>query len=93
MRTEALNHKYVYDSPLQVSHLVEAVANSTRACLCDASKNIVELPVGYVCRLSVLSEHHKCTQFYVRRPYGVGLLVAGYDVRCGVALFTTCVAC
>jgi 20S proteasome alpha/beta subunit len=26
------------------------------------------------------TEHHKCTQFYVRRPYGVGLLVAGYDV-------------
>lgn len=34
--------------------------------------------------VSVSAEHHKCTQLYVRRPYGVGLLVAGYDVRCAL---------
>lgn len=30
-----------------------------------------------------------CTQFYGRRPYGVGLLVAGYDSK-GPHLFQTC---
>lgn len=47
MRTEALNHKYVYGSPLQTSRLVVDVAD----------------------------KHQRCTQSYVRRPYGVGLLV------------------
>lgn len=61
MRTEAINHRFVYDTPLQTSHLVEDVAN----------------------------KHHKCTQFYVRRPFGVGLLVAGVD-RTGPHLFQTC---
>lgn len=28
----------------------------------------------------VLTELHRCTQFWGRRPFGVGLLVAGYDV-------------
>lgn len=61
MRTECLNHRYVYDSALQVSRLVEDVAD----------------------------KHQECTQMYVRRPYGVGLLVAGYD-RTGAHLFQTC---
>lgn len=47
MRTEALNHKYVYGSALQTSRLVVDVAD----------------------------KHQRCTQSYVRRPYGVGLLV------------------
>jgi len=47
MRTEALNHKYVYGSALQASRLVVDVAD----------------------------KHQRCTQSYVRRPYGVGLLV------------------
>lgn len=49
MRTEALNHKYVYGSALQASRLV----------------------------LDVADKHQRCTQSYVRRPYGVGLLVRG----------------
>jgi len=61
MRTETINHKYVYDSPLQTSELVESVAY----------------------------KHHKCTQFYVRRPFGVGLLIAGFD-RTGPHLYQTC---
>jgi 20S proteasome alpha/beta subunit len=27
------------------------------------------------------TEKQECTQSYIRRPYGVGLLVAGVDVR------------
>ncbi len=34
-------------------------------------------------------KHQRTTQTYVRRPYGVGLLVAGYDVN-GPHLYQTC---
>ena len=51
MRTEALNHKYVYGSAIQGNRLV----------------------------LDVADMHQRCTQSYVRRPYGVGLLVAVVD--------------
>lgn len=37
----------------------------------------------------VAAKHQKATQSYVRRPYGVGLLVAGYD-RTGPHLLQTC---
>jgi len=60
MRTEALNHKYVYGTPIQGSRLVIDVADM----------------------------HQRCTQSYVRRPYGVGLLVATYD-QTGPHLFQT----
>jgi len=61
MRTEALNHKFVYGSPIQVQRLVIQVADK--------------------------SQVH--TQRYGRRPYGVGLLVIGYD-QTGSHLFETC---
>jgi 20S proteasome subunit alpha 6 len=51
MRTEALNHKYVYGTPMQGGRIV----------------------------LDLADMHQRCTQTYVRRPYGVGLLVASYD--------------
>jgi 20S proteasome subunit alpha 6 len=60
MRTEALNHKYVYGSPIQCSRLV----------------------------LELADMHQRCTQTYVRRPYGVGLLVAAYD-QTGPHLYST----
>ena len=60
MRTEALNHKYVYGSPIQGGRLVQDLADM----------------------------HQKCTQSYVRRPYGVGLLVAAYD-QTGPHLYAT----
>jgi hypothetical protein len=60
MRSECLNHKFVYSSPLQTERLVVDVAD----------------------------KHQRATQSYVRRPYGVGLLVAGYD-RTGAHLFQT----
>ena len=52
MRTECLNHKYVYGSAMTTGRLVENVAD----------------------------KHQACTQLAIRRPYGVGLLVAGFDV-------------
>jgi len=51
MRTECLNHKYVYGSPMQGSRLVTDVAD----------------------------KHQRCTQMYVRRPYGVGMLMGVVD--------------
>jgi 20S proteasome subunit alpha 6 len=60
MRTEALNHKYVYGSPIQGGRLV----------------------------LDLADMHQRCTQSYVRRPYGVGLLVASYD-QTGPHLYVT----
>ncbi|KAH9079794.1 hypothetical protein Ae201684P_007470 [Aphanomyces euteiches] len=60
MRTECLNHKFVYGSALPVARLVSDVADKKQ----------------------------ECTQSYVRRPYGVGCLVAGVDN--GPHLFQTC---
>jgi 20S proteasome subunit alpha 6 len=61
MRSECLNHKYVFGS---------------------------EMPVGRLL-LDVGDKHQECTQSYVRRPYGVGLLVAGVD-KTGGHLYQTC---
>mmetsp|Transcript_30869 Transcript_30869/g.99597 ORF Transcript_30869/g.99597 Transcript_30869/m.99597 type:complete len:291 (+) Transcript_30869:79-951(+) len=60
MRTECLNHKYVYGAPLQAARLVADVAD----------------------------KYQRCTQMYVRRPYGVGLLVGSFDAT-GPHLFET----
>lgn len=60
MRTEALNNKYVYGTPIQGSRLVADLADM----------------------------HQQCTQSYVRRPYGVGLLVASFD-QTGPHLYVT----
>jgi len=60
MRNECLNHKFVFEEPIQVGRLVTAVADK--------------------------SQVH--TQQYGRRPYGVGLLVIGYD-QTGSHLYET----
>lgn len=46
------------------------------------------LPVSRLV-MTVADKSQKCTQFASRRPYGVGLLVAGYDAT-GPHLFQTC---
>lgn len=60
MRTEALNHKYTFGTPIQAGRIVVDLADM----------------------------HQRCTQYYVRRPYGVGLLVAAYD-QTGPHLYAT----
>eukprot|EP01119_Soliformovum_irregulare_P001149 TRINITY_DN10868_c0_g1_i1.p1 TRINITY_DN10868_c0_g1~~TRINITY_DN10868_c0_g1_i1.p1 ORF type:complete len:255 (-),score=71.34 TRINITY_DN10868_c0_g1_i1:118-882(-) len=60
MRSETLNYKFVYDSPMQVGRLVTQLSDKSQA--------------------------H--TQRYGRRPYGVGLLVVGYD-QTGAHLYET----
>lgn len=61
MRSECINHRFVYDSPLAVGRLVNTVADRSQAN----------------------------TQRSWKRPYGVGLLVAGFDAT-GPHLFQTC---
>lgn len=60
MRTECLNHKFLYDSPMPVTRLVTKVADKSQVCTQRASK----------------------------RPFGVGLLVAGFD-ETGAHLYQT----
>jgi len=61
MRNECLNHRYVYDAPMNVGRLVAQVADKSQQKTQNSSK----------------------------RPYGVGLLVAGYDEK-GPHLYETC---
>lgn len=61
MRSECLNHQYIYDSPMNVGRLVTQIADKSQQKTQNASK----------------------------RPYGVGLLVAGVD-EAGPRLFETC---
>jgi len=61
MRTECLNHKFQFDSPIISGRLVADLAD----------------------------KHQAKTQASWKRPYGVGLLVAGYDAN-GPHLYQTC---
>merc|ERR1712226_187779 len=61
MRTESMNHKYVYGTPIPIHVLMNQLGD----------------------------KHQRTTQTYVRRPYGVGLLVASYDKN-GPHLHQTC---
>ena len=64
MRTECLNHKFVYGGTLQTGRLVNQIADMHQRCTQDAS--------------------------YKRgRPFGVGLLVIGYD-KTGPHVYQTC---
>lgn len=61
MRSECINHHFVYESPLPVGRLVVQVADKAQVC----------------------------TQRSWKRPYGVGLLVAGLD-ETGPHLYQNC---
>jgi 20S proteasome subunit alpha 6 len=60
MISECLNHKFVYEAPLQVGRLVQELSDKSQVF----------------------------TQRSEKRPYGVGLLVAGYD-KTGTHLYQT----
>jgi len=83
MRTECLNHKFVFGSHMNTGRLVRDVADRTwRGSTCCSARVLTS------CMFS--PGHQRCTQSYVRRPYGVGLLVAGYDKSSGAHLYRTC---
>ena len=62
MRTECMEHEFVYGRKMPVEMLVRQIADSGDSCGCWQA------------------EEHFCTLTYERRPYGVGLLIAGVDV-------------
>ena len=62
MRSESLNHKYVYGTPIPPHQLMADLAD----------------------------KHQRTTQTYVRRPFGVGLLVASFDAQGTPHLYQTC---
>jgi 20S proteasome subunit alpha 6 len=61
MRDECLNHKYIYDAPMNVGRLVSQIGDKSQQQTQNSSK----------------------------RPYGVGLLVAGVDEK-GPHIYETC---
>jgi len=67
MRTECINHQYGFDKPMPVTRLMDHVSNS--------KKNIY----FYLLFLFIL-ECQVPTQRYGRRPFGIGFLMAGFDV-------------
>ena len=69
MRTECINHQYAFDKPMPVTRLMDHVSNS---------KSLVR-PFGSAHR-PIFLECQVPTQRYGRRPFGVGFLMAGYDV-------------
>ena len=74
MRTECLNHRFVYETPLNVGRLVNMISQSMSF---------------YFTPIYSFPESQRVTQRYSRRPYGVGLLVAGVDST-GPHLYETC---
>ncbi|KAL0483517.1 proteasome subunit alpha-1 [Acrasis kona] len=60
-RTQAINHKYTYDTPISVQRLVLQISDKSQVS----------------------------TQRSSKRPYGVGLLISGYDEQTGTHLFQT----
>jgi len=83
MRNECLNNKYAYNSPMPVSRLVNLIGNSNLFNYYNYLDK--ELFIIHCCYL----ESQIPTQRYGRRPFGVGLLVAGYD-DLGTHLYQTC---
>ena len=72
MRMECMNHKYVYESPLQVGRLVNNIADSK------------QLLIGCWYLFNIFLEHYYKER---NRPYGVGLLVIGHDVSASLCYF------
>ena len=72
MRQECMNHSYVYEEPLPLSRLVTRLADS-ESCHLFAFLALILIPAA-------ITESQVGTQRSGKRPYGVGLLVAGHDV-------------
>ena len=88
MRTECLNHKYVYGTPIVGSRLVKRVAdsillNNNQLIICRKRFSFFASVVA----LNVRQESQVSTQRYGRRPYGIGLLVIAHDVRLACLFF------
>ncbi len=87
MRNECLNHRYA----LGATSCAEASLNQQHNYACFRSLRYVyesSMPTGRLVR-QIADKSQVSTQRSWKRPYGVGLLVAGYDAT-GPHLFNTC---
>ena len=73
MKQECLNYNYVYNADYPVERLVNKIAESKL----------------YLFNLFLIESQIKTQRGESKRPYGVGLLVSGYDAS-GPRLFRTC---
>lgn len=92
MRAECLNSKWAFDEPLPVTRLVGAVSESEHAITVSVCcSSFIGCFMAHHAPTTTIRtwlwpwvlhtiELHRCTQFWGRRPFGVGLLVAGHDV-------------
>lgn len=78
MRSEAMKSKMLYDRPLPTQRIVNAIADSK---LISLYRNMQSRFFLTFCLIRHFIEAQVNTQQYGRRPYGVGLLVIGYDVN------------
>ena len=78
MRAECMNSRYAHDTPLPVSRL-----EFLNQYILLSSKSSFRLIGDFGNKMQI------CTQRYGKRPYGVGLLVAGYDDK-GPHIYQTC---
>lgn len=75
MRTQAMSSRMLYNRPLPVNRIVNAIADSA---FLDSESSRGTLKADYL--IHPKTEAQVNTQHYGRRPYGVGFLVAGHDV-------------
>lgn len=81
MRAECMNSRYAHDTPLPVSRYILQILQLFQP---GFNKSILLRLIG-----DFGNKMQICTQRYGKRPYGVGLLVAGYDDK-GAHIYQTC---
>ena len=67
-------------------HFIQCMFHSTIAYVNNAQALCRILPFFFILLLDSAPEMQTQTQVYSRRPYGVGLLIAGYDVSSVILL-------
>ncbi|KAF8405252.1 hypothetical protein HHK36_010153 [Tetracentron sinense] len=92
LRSECINHSFTYESPLPVGRLVVQLADKAQFPL--EILNVGHKSFGVGVFLIVEADgrfllDQVCTQRSWKRPYGVGLLVAGLD-ESGAHLYYNC---
>ena len=91
MRSETLNHRYVFLTcafRFSVPRPEQVMISCDVYCTCCRFVYESALPVGRLVR-DLADKAQVCTQRSWKRPYGVGLLVGGFD-KTGAKLYYNC---
>ncbi|SGY22532.1 BQ5605_C065g12808 [Microbotryum silenes-dioicae] len=78
MRTQAMSSRMLYNRPMPVNRIVNAIADSKSSMLSLSNTTVKRMETKTLEPL-ICTEAQVNTQHYGKRPYGVGFLVAGYD--------------